>query len=293
MPPHAPDADTADPLIRPDWACALHAPPRTVGAWMPADQGYAICQVCDDILRQRLDDVARRYLQLDSRPGATGDHRSRGAPGFSSRPPCNLHVIAMQDPRSSADAKTWLGRDGRLHREDERPPLSVLGTLSCQSWAIAEHRGIDGPSDRADVFELLRWLGNQVSYATRHAELVLELDRAIRDLLGQLRPLTGDRRPIIGWCPAEVQAVIDQCRCGHEAGQHDNDAFTGERRCNVPYCGCRVFIPLRTEEGEPEVCGAPLRAPASGDDAITCFACQAHWAREDWLQLGDLIMSVA
>jgi hypothetical protein len=228
---------TADPLIRPGWACQLHAPPRTVGAWMPADQGYAICQPCDDNLRERLTDVACRYLQLDSRPGATGDHRSRGAPGFNSRPPCSLHVVALRDPRSSADAKTWLGGDGRLHREDERPPLSVLGTLSCQSWAIAEHRGVDGPSDRADVFELLRWLGNQVSYATRHAELVLELDRAVRDLQAQLRPLTG--------------------------------------------------------EGEPQVCGAPLRAPASGDDAITCYACGSHWAREDWLQLGDLIMSVA
>jgi hypothetical protein len=288
---HAPDTDPD--LARPSWACVLCPPPRQAGAWHQADTNFVTCTGCDLVLRDRLDDVARRYLQLDSRPGATGDHRSRGAPGFSSRPPCNLHVISLRDPRSSADAKTWLGGDGRLHREDESPPLSVLGTLSCQAWSVAEHRGVDGPSDRADVFELLRWLGNQVSYATRHAELVLELDRAIRDLQAQLRPLTGDRRPIIGWCPAEIQAAIDQCRCGHEAGQHDNDAFTGERRCNVLYCGCRVFIPLRTEDAEPQVCGAPLRAPASGADSIDCFACQAHWAREDWLQLGDLIMSVA
>ena len=79
--PEADDRET-DPLARPSWACVLHAPPRRVGAWEPADSGYATCNPCDQGLRERLDDVGSRYLRLDSRPGGTGEYGSRGAPGF-------------------------------------------------------------------------------------------------------------------------------------------------------------------------------------------------------------------
>ena len=248
-----------DPLQRPDWACVLCPPPRQVGAWRQADDRYVTCSGCDTQLRERLDDVGSRYLQLDSRPGGQGGYGSRGAPGFGSRPPCALHVVALRDPRSSADSHVWVGGDGRVHRESQRPALSVHGVLSCQAWAVAEHRDTEGPSDREDVFGLLRFLSRHISYVTRHAELTLELDRAARDLLGQLRPVTGDARRRIGTCPAAVEEVdVD------EAG-----------------------IPV---EADPVACAAPLFAPTNGADTIVCGACGTRWERADWLRLGDLLM---
>lgn len=251
--------DEHDPLQRPSWACVLCPPPRQVGAWRQADSSYVTCSPCDQLLRERLDDIAARHLRLDSRPGAQGGYGSRGAPGFGSRPPCNLHVVALQDPRSSSDAKVWVGRDGRVHRESQRPPLSVYGTLSCQAWAIAEHRGVEGPGDREDVHGLLRFLGRHVGYVTKHAELVLELDHAVRDLLGQLRPVTGDARRRIGTCPAAVEQV--------DVDEQGN--------------------PI---EADPARCDAPLYAPVNGADTIVCGACGTRWERADWLRLGDLLM---
>lgn len=281
----ATETDEHDPLQRPGWACVLHSPPKRVGAWVPADQGFVTCSSCDQQLRERLDDVGVRYLRLDSRPGAQGGYGSRGAPGFSSRPPCSLHVVALQDPRSSADARVWVGADGRVHRESQRPPDSVHGVLCCVAWAIAEHQGIGGPDDREDVHGLLRWLGRHLSYAARHAELVLELDHAVRDLLGQLRPVTGDARRKIGKCRVVVERT-DCAHCGCDSVQHDNDGAV--RRCNVAYCGCPGFSEL--VEAEPARCDAPLFAPVNGSDVISCAACGTKWERADWLQLGDLLM---
>ena len=276
--------DENDPLARPAWACVLHSPPKRVGAWIPADSGYTTCSGCDTGLRERLDDVGARYLQLDSRLGATGGYGSRGAPGFASRPPCNLHVVSLRDPRSSADAKAWVAGDGRVHRESQRPPLSVYGVLSCVGWQIAEHQGVTGPDDRADVYGLLRWIDNNITYAARHAELVLELDAAARSLLGQLRPVTGDARRRIGTCPGEVTAGCAHCGCA--STQHDNDG--DPRRCNVAYCDCPGFaVPT---ESASTICAAPLYAPLNGSDVIVCGACHARWERADWLRLGDLLM---
>jgi len=46
----------------------------------------------------------------------------------------------MTDPRSSEVARTWRGADGRLHREAERPPLSVFGVLDTLAWEVVEAR---------------------------------------------------------------------------------------------------------------------------------------------------------
>ena len=251
--------DEHDPLQRPSWACVLCPPPRQAGAWRQADSGFVTCSGCDQQLRERLDNVGVRYLQLNPAPGATGGYGSRGAPGFGSRPPCNLHVVALRDPRSSDVARVWMGADGRVHRESQRPPDSVHGALCCVSWAIAEHRGVDGPGDREDVHGLLRWISRHVSYAAKHAELVLELDHAVRDLLGQLRPVTGDARRRIGTCPAAVEQV------------------------DVDGQGNLVQV-------DPARCDAPLYAPVNGADTITCGACGTRWERADWLRLGDLLM---
>lgn len=183
-------------------------------------------------LREALKDIAQRYAQLDPTPGAQGDHGSRGAPGFGSRSPASEHIIAMTDRRSSSVARTWLDSAGRLHREPERPPLSVWGVLDTACWTIAEERGIDGPDPRSGVEDLARWLDHQLDWVTRHA-LVEELWGDLRGLLGQLRPVTGDKRALIGTCPNTL-----------DEGEHSRE------------CGEKLYAPTR---GDTIRCGACAR----------------------------------
>lgn len=185
---------------RPSWACLTHRQPNDdTQQWMKADPGYRTCSGCLDRIRATLTEIVTRYRRLDATPGASGDG-GRGAPGFGSRSPASDHVIAMRDPRSSPVARTWLGADGRLHRESERPPCSVRGVLDTVAWDIAEQRGVDGPSDRADVPMLARWIDAQLDWVTRH-ELVVEVAAELRRILAQLKPVTGDGRRKIGRCP--------------------------------------------------------------------------------------------
>lgn len=205
--------DQQDPLQRPAGACVTCPPPKG-HAWIRADDRYATCSGCADRMRERIAEVGERYLCLDPRPGAQGFDGSRGAPGFGSRPPLSLHVVSMRDPRSSQDSRMWVARDGRVHAEETRPPRSVHGVLSTLSWSIAEHRGVSGPGDRDDVWALLRFVDVNVDYVTRHAELAVEVDDELRDLVGMLRPMTGDRRHRIGRCPRLVEGEDGPEPCG-------------------------------------------------------------------------------
>lgn len=235
---------------RPAWACQLHKQPNDdAQTWVRADPGYQTCSGCLDRTRDTLRDITARYRRLDPRPGATGGDGGRGAPGFGSRSPASEHVIALRDPRSSPVARTWLGADGRLHRESEHPPPSVRGVLDTLAWTVAEHRGVTGPDDRADVDGLARWLDQQLDYVTRHADLVVEVAAELRRLLAHLRPVTGDGRRRIGRCPNTLD--LD-----------DETTMT---------------------------CDAPLYAPINGSDTIRCGACGRHWPRSEWLRLGDLL----
>lgn len=197
-----------------------------------ADRGYRTCDACLDRIRDTLKDITRRYALLNPKPGMSGEH-GRGAPGFGSRSPASDHIIAMRDRRSSTVARTWLGRDGRLHQESERPPLSVHGVLDTIAWDIAEQRSLDGPSDRADVPHLARYIDTNLDWATRQPTIV-EVDQQLRDLVAQLKPVTGEPgRRHIGLCPN----VLDEGEVTRE-------------------CGARLFAPLR---GDAIECGACRR----------------------------------
>lgn len=245
--------DTSDTLSRPEWACLLCAPPRKVGAWRPADSGYRTCSGCLDRLRERLHEVVRRYMMLNPQPGSSGEHGGRGAPGFGSRSPASEHVISMRDRRSSATAKTWRGRDNRLHMEQENPPLSVHNVLDEICWDIAEQRGIDGPPATADVPELGRWIDRHLDWVTRNL-IVVDVDRAVRGILAQLRPVTGEPgRKQVGACPN----------------------------------------PIATET-EPRQCGQRLYAPLRGDSIICANPdCLREWPREEWLRLGAMLQDAS
>lgn len=193
------------PNERPSGACVTCPPPRG-HAWVRADDRHATCSGCYDKLRERLTEITERYLLLDPRPGHGAQLGGRRAPGFASRPPADLHVVSMRDPRSSQDAHIWTGKDGRVHAESTRPVLSVHGTLSTLAWAVAEHRGVDGPGDRDDVYALVRFIDRHIDYVTRHTELATDADWVTRRLTSGLRPVTGEVRRRVGTCPNMIEA---------------------------------------------------------------------------------------
>jgi len=159
-----------------------------------------------------LRDVVERFYRLDLTPGA-GFDGGRGAPGFGSRSPASDHVIAMMDRRSSSVARTWRGADGRLYREQERPPLSVANVLDTLAWGIAEEQGTAGPAPGTTVEDLARWIDNRLNWACRH-ELIVEVAGDLRGLQAQLRPVTGDQRVRIGLCPNTIDEGETSRDCG-------------------------------------------------------------------------------
>ncbi len=263
---------TADIEGRPSWACVLHLPPGEGRNWARADDGFKTCSPCYDRFRDRIKEIARRYLLLNPRPGASGDH-GRGAPGFGSRSPASDHVIAMRDWASksyevgidgvdyvfdpAADdgegayverRDVWRGADGRAHTEQAKPPRSVSKTLASIADLIAEERDVT-PAETRDVHELLRWIDRHMDWLTRQ-DMVADVYDELGTLAAQLRPVTGTPgRKRVGLCPNTI-----------DEGQHTRS------------------------------CKAPLYAPLRGD-TISCRACGRKWHRPDWEKLGRMLQS--
>lgn len=215
---------------RPSTACLLCPPPSGTRRWRLADPHHRTCELCLDRLRENLKDIGARYFALTPMSGSCGELGGRGTPGFGSRPPGNLHIMVMRDPRSSADAHVWMGGDGRVHQESDRPPLSVWSVLITEATDIAERRGFDDFDPGLwTVDELVRWLDKQLDWVTRQ-ETVSEFGAAMRTLLGQLKPVTGDALRFIGRCPTEI-----------EEGEH------------VRICDARLYAP---RDGDTVRCGA-------------------------------------
>lgn len=194
------EAPTAAPRDLPEGRCLLCPPPRDGRAWRRADPGYRTCNPCLERVRDRLTEVSGRWVALDPSPGAQGDDGGPRPPGFGSRSPASDHVIAVRDWRSSREAYVWRGVDGRVHRESQRPPLSVLAELFTLAQHVAAARGLTGPV-RLTVEDIAGWLDGQLDWVTRQAGVVA-FDRVLRELVAQLRPLTGEPRPKrVGKCP--------------------------------------------------------------------------------------------
>lgn len=206
-PPEAPYA------AQPADHCRLCSPPREGRPWRRSDPGYTSCSDCLDRLREHLAEVGARWAVLDPRPGAFGEHGSRGAPGFGSRAPAVDTVLVMMDWRSSREARVWCGADGKIHAESERPPLSVPAELFTLAHFVADARRMSGP-DPLDVPTIVRWLDTQLDWVTRQ-EGVAAFARVIRELRAQLRPLTGEPSPKrVGECPNVIDegAHTRECR---------------------------------------------------------------------------------
>lgn len=166
------------------------------------------CLNCKDQLQKDLEEIDTRYSELDPAPARQPGDGVYSKLGFGSKPPLNLHVVAMMDSRSSRVAKAWMGSDGRVHREEERPVLSVFGTLETGVWDVVEGRGYDGHGCTT-VSELCDWLAGEIDWIVRQ-EVVAEFAADLRALVAQLKPATGEKRYSIGRCPA----VVDELLCG-------------------------------------------------------------------------------
>ena len=269
-------------MTRPAGACLLCPPPSGSRTWRRADPGYRTCGDCLNRLRETLKDIAGRYRRLDATPGASAEVGVRGVPGFGSAPSASPHIVTMKDPRSkpceiARDAilytwdpnadhgrrlpdgvqgpeeppgaytgkrEVWFGADGRPHCEQERPPRSVPAVLASLAGMIAEDRDMTPPT--GDVDDLARWLDRQLDYVTRR-EWVGDVSDDLHQLVGQLKPVTGDPKAWIGDCLTQIT----------------------------------------TPDGFTQTCGTPLFAPTdySRDDTVRCGGCGQPWPREEWEHL--------
>lgn len=272
-------------MSRPDSACLLCPPPLGTRTWRRADEGYRTCDLCLERLSEILLDVAVRYQKLNPTPGSGADQGGRGAPGFGSRSPASDHIIVMRDRRSKScevavdglvyvwdrsfqerlpegvegpleapgayveHREAWFGGDGRAHFEQERPPLSIPFTLASLAFLVAEEREMTGPTGGVNV--VVVWLEAQLDYIARQ-EWVVDVHEQLVRLLGQLKPVTGDPKIRIGFCPNTI-----------DEGQHT-------RECKAP-----LYAPT----------------DSSKDDTIRCGGCGRPWPREKWVELGRLMQA--
>lgn len=203
----------AEMLPKPFEACVLCRPPAPGQAWNFAESGYVTCRPCWQRLRRHLRGLSERYARLNPRPGVMGETGGRGAPGFVSAPPANLHIVAIRDHRSTPDARVWLASDGRVHRESERPPLSTYAELDKLAAGVIAARGFEHGHGQASVAGLCWWFDQQLEWITAQTAVIM-FARHLRKLLGQLKPATGDDRFWIANCPNTIDEGAHTRTCG-------------------------------------------------------------------------------
>lgn len=165
---------------------------------------------CRTHIRELMATIYERWPLLDVTPEKRAPGEGR-APGFASTPPINLHVRAMEDPASLP----WpVGPD-----DDDRPPLSVSGTLDY--WRRTASRA------RGDLDDL-EWLVHQPWAPDAVADL--------RTLAAQLLAATGD--------PAA--RPVGHCR-----------AVIGLDERELLYCGEPLYLP--TDPNNPRGDDEPIR----------------------------------
>lgn len=199
-------------MDRASGACVLCPPPLGQRTPVRAYSGHLTCEQCEDKISERLVKIATLYEKLNPRPSGMQAGDGTPAPlGFESKSPASEHIIAMMDHRSSQVAKVWVGSDGRIHKESERPVLSVYTTLLIEVYDVAERRQMALPDPIHLVRNLTSWLERHVTWLTAQPSVVDFAD-TLHALQRQLRPVVGERgkRPF-GHCPAQLENPSRRC----------------------------------------------------------------------------------
>lgn len=236
----------ADVMERPSSACLACPPPKGTRPWKRAERGFFACEQCTDEMASNLVEVEQRYYRLSPIQGGGAGDGQPMPKEWESKSPGSDYIIVMRDSRSSQDVKVWIGGDGRIHRESERPPLSVYGVLVTEAFDTAERRELTRTTSFESVAALTTFLSRHLGWWARQDD-VGEFAEKLRGLVAQLRPVTGDPRP-------------------------------------KPFARCPNVIELG--EGKSAPCGGSLYAPPAWSTAIECRDCGETWDRPKWRQLG-------
>jgi hypothetical protein len=191
------------------------------------------------------------WARLDAAPGRGGDD-GRRAPGFRSTPPCNLHVVAMRDPRSRPDPR---GRDDVSG--EPRPVETALANLARGLWDHLDLQGPDLPNGDVTpggVPALAGWLHAHVEQLTAHPDAGA-IALFLGQLVEQLRTAAGDPRD------RPVGRCIEWIRDPHSLEQSE--------------CGAPLFLP-------PPRPGVEV---ASDEPVLQCRRCRRRYAGRDLIRL--------
>jgi hypothetical protein len=148
------------------------------------------------------------FARLDATPGVSGSS-DRRAPGFGSKPPCNLHVVTMRDTRSRPDpvVDVWYGVLAGTDKPDTTRPMrepsgqarSVEVALANVASGLWDHLAMAGPDlpngdvTAGGVEGLAGWLHAHVAALTAHPQAGV-IATFLAELVEQLRKAAGDPR---------------------------------------------------------------------------------------------------
>lgn len=213
---------TAVPLDTTPTLCVLCPPARA----RVARPGGMTDWDCHDRLREQLTEVVERYVKLSALPGG-GQAPGRRAPGYGSKPPLNLHVAALRDPRTRP-----------LELGEPHSAVNLFGTWA--NW-LRETRGQLAPPPpsvavrEADIALLLverTYLLNSLDWITRQ-EWVPTFAGQLRVVVRQLRAATGEPNPRpCGWCTV---VYPDGSECRHPLFPPTDGREIGCGACGATY----------------------------------------------------------
>jgi hypothetical protein len=195
----------------------------------PADPGTNTCLRCFGRILGRLYDLEQWVPTLDPTPQVRGG--SRRAPGFASRPPVNLDVVAALDDRTVPT--------------EEDPNRAIVAGVHGIAAAVRYQLRIGCPCLPLSFFGELAWLrGHLVLVAG--LDDIAEIDDDLRELHDQVRRLAGEQKPqSVATCVNTIDLGEHTEQCKGSVYPHDWVDVAGEVHRGVRCRDCaRIYSGL-------------------------------------------------
>lgn len=198
-----------------------------------------LCVTCTLRARRDLDTIGKARRDLDPTPRRGRGGRASGKPG--SRPPADLTVLAMTDPRSH----TLIDWDTGEHDADDVACIDAE-LLTEARWCI-EERHLAAPL--RDTFDAIRIINVSFDWATR-SERADEFAAVLASCaVGLKRALRDGREPAVGRCLA-VDRAGKPCNgpvrldWPHPVHHDDPEAPYAPSGASCARCGACVDVPM-------------------------------------------------